>query len=210
MLRSVIVRVAGCPRLCSSLPSWTDDLQHCLSAPIASATALTIHCSSRVSASLQSAQQSARPNVSRILIPRLASSTSCNLRRSETKLWWRSVATSFRVARRSPKSSLLPAQSSVVEACRVVVGQWASHPAASSPHSVTESHGVGIGETRHLQHSARAYHALRPHCTQLHPRMCSLQAKGGEAQCRPLTQGRILYTMMMSAAVLARGLIGTC
>ena len=35
-------------------------------------------------------------------------------------------------------------------------------------------------------------------------------AKGGEAQCRPLTQGRILYTMMMSAAVLARGLIGTC
>ena len=42
------------------------------------------------------------------------------------------------------------------------------------------------------------------------PKNVSLQARGGEAQCRPLSQGRLLYTMMMSAAVLARGLIGTC
>ena len=109
-----------------------------------------------------------------------------------------------RAARRSPRCC----RPSRPEWKRVVVGQWASHLAASAQsHRNRRSR---IGETRHLQHPARAYHALRPHCTQLHPRMCLLQTKGGEAQCRLLSQGRILYTMVTSAAVLARRLIGTC
>ena len=79
----------------------------------------------------------------------------------------------FALARRSPMSPLPPAQSPVVEACRC--SRWAMSWRAAT--SSTQRHKIArsrIEETRHLQRSARAYHALRPHCTPAFTQECLL------------------------------------
>ena len=83
--------------------------------------------------------------------------------RSETKLWWERRSR-FALARRSPKSSLLLALSSGVEAFWSSLGN--GRRTQQRPRTASQNRRSWIEETRHLQRSARAYHALRPHCTQ--------------------------------------------
>ena len=71
----------------------------------------------------------------------------------------------------SPKSSLLQALSSGVEALST---GWAMGVAPSSvrTHTASQDRRSRVGETRHRP--ARAYHALDSHCTQASPKNCSL------------------------------------
>ena len=112
-----------------------------------------------------------------------------------------------RVTHRSPKSSLLLAQLSGVEA----FGRcWAMGVAPSSVHHTVAGHTEsGRGDETPL--SARAYHALRVHCSQPSPKngVTLEECTKGKGQCNNHPLGRLLYTMMMSAAVLTRRLIGT-
>ena len=109
------------------------------------------------------------------------------------------IASSFTFAHRSPKSSLLQARSSGVEACRLV-GQWASHPAAFT-HSVAGIVGVGSGRRDTL--ATRAYHALRLHCSHLHPRTRYKPKEGtireGAMQQPPLRTSTIYYDDVSSS-----------
>ena len=190
MLQSVIiVRVADHPRLCSSLPSWTDDLQHC--SVRANRVRHSTHNSLTKSLFRVCAFRSNNrtSESSRILNPRLASSTTCNLRSLRNQIVV-GAPLAFR-ARASLAEVLRCCRPSRPSWKRVVVG-WAMFSRAAYTHKSqgTES---WIRETRHPSQHARTTHWDRT--ANLHPRMCSLQARGGEAQCRPLTQGRILYTI---------------
>ena len=109
-------------------------------------------------------------DVSRILYPRLASSTTCNLRLLRNQIVVTGVTrvpSHSRVARRSPRCHW-PSRAEWKRL--VVVGQWASHLAAST----TQRHRnwSRIEETRHLKHSACTYHTLRLHCTQAFTQEC--------------------------------------
>ena len=141
-----------------------------LSAPISSATALTRHCSGRFSTSLRSAQTIPRPNVldSKVLVSRPRPPVISG--RSETKLWWERRSR-FALARRSPESSLLLALSSRVEAFWSSLGN--GRRTQQRPRTASQNRRSWIEETRHPQRSARAYHALRPHCTQAFTQECS-------------------------------------
>ena len=120
------------------------------------------------------------------------------------------VATSFTFA---SLAEVLAAAGPVVRSgnALVVVGQWASHPAASAtqrrrnPESDRRDETPAALSTR-VPRTEAALH------TSLHPRM-SLQPRSvqsGRGQCNNHPLGRILYTTMMSAAVLARRLTGIC
>ena len=150
MLRSVIVRVAGCPRLCSSLPSWTDDLQH---RPVrANRVRHSTHTSLVKSLVRFTAFRSSNfaYESSRILNPKSSSRVLDHLQSplapKPNCSGSAARVSRSRVARRSPRCCW---------PCRPewkrfeVVGQWASHPAASAHtqrHSNRRS-GVGGDET---------------------------------------------------------------
>ena len=179
-----------------------------ISAPIARATVPTRHWSSRFSASLCSTHTIPHPNlpeskflVSRPRPPAISAASKPNYGGDKRSR----IVPAF--ARRSPESSLLLARSSVVEALSTRLGNGLRTQQRPRTHGHSNRRSR-VGETRHRP--ARAYHALDSHRTQSSPKNISLQDQRGKAQCRPLSQGRLLYTMMMSAAVLARGLIGTC
>ena len=210
MLRcSIIVRVADHPRLWPSLPS---ELEPATRRPfrtnrVRHSTHKSLIKSLFHFTAIRSHNQRPKFLESEILVSRPRPPAISE--RSEAKLWWH-AATSHRrsrsrAARRSPHCCW-PGRLS----WKRVVG-WLGNGLCTQQRPHTQRRRIdGVGSGRRDTPAARAYHALRSHCTHLHPRMCSLQTRGGEAQCRLLSQGRILYTMMMSAAVLARGLIGIC
>ena len=119
-------------------------------------------------------------------------------------LWWRHTrAFRVRVARRSPRCCW-PGRLS----WKRVVGRLGNglRTQQRPPHGTGSTESGWGDETPSSTRVPRTGLALHSRFTQ----ELLATAKGGEAQCRPLSQGRLLYTMMMSAAVLARGLIGTC
>ena len=111
-------------------------------------------------------------------------------------------------ARRLPKS--LAAAGPVACRCGSVYGRWAIFSHAATSHSVTGYAESGRGDETPLP--ARAYHALGAHWSQPSPKngYMARRVQLGKGQCNNHPLGRLLYTMMMSAAVLARRLIGTC
>ena len=134
---------------------------------IALATALTSRCSARLSTSLRSAQSITRP-MFLILNPCLASSTTCNLRLLRNQIVVAQLACVF--LRRASLAEVLAAASPVVRSGSV----WSSlgngrRTQQRLPHSIARIRSR-IKETRHLQHSARPYHALSPHCSQPSPK----------------------------------------
>ena len=90
----------------------------------------------------------------------------------------------------------------------VVVGQC-TFTHSSVLHSVTGSESGSRRRYTTHTHTARTRCALRQHC--LHPRILSTRKVStmGEGR-RSHLKDTTLYTMMMSTAVLARRLIGTC
>ena len=165
---SIIVRVVGHPQLWPSLPSWTENLQHCPARPNrvhqsthASLIKLLFHFTAIRSNNRTS-------EVSRILIPRLASSTTCKLQPLRNQIV---VARAARVltlafARRLPKS--LAATGPVACRCGSVYGRWAIFSRATTSHSVTEYAKSGRGDETPLP--ARATHWEHTGAN-LHPRM---------------------------------------
>ena len=94
--------------------------------------------------------------------------------------------------------------------CGSVRCRWAIFSRAATAHSVTECKETGRGDETPLP--ARAYHALRVHKSQPSPKnaFTSQECTKGKGQCDNHPRTPYYYTMMMSAAVLARRLIGTC
>ena len=118
------------------------------------------------------------------------------------------TVSSLAFARRSPKSCA--AIGTVVRSGSVLKSVGRCSYTQQCTHTVTGSQRR-IGETSHPL-LARAYHALGAHWSQPSPKN-TLQPKKrttGEGAMQQPPLGRLLYTMMMLAAVLARMLIGTC
>ena len=86
------------------------------------------------------------------------------------------VATSFTFA---SLAEVFAAAGPIVRSGSVLESLGNGRRTQQRPRTASQNRRSGVGETRHLQRSARAYHALRPHCTQhLHPRTARY-TKGG-------------------------------
>ena len=122
-------------------------------------------------------------------------------------MWWRHTR-AYRPRVRASVAEVLAAVGPAARRGSVSSVGWAMCVRAQQrpPHGTGSSESGRGDETLSSTRVPRTGLALHTRFTQ----ELLATAKGGEAQCRPLSQGHLLYTMMMSAAVLARGLIGTC
>ena len=138
MLRCSIIRVANHPRLWTSLTSSLKPATLC--PPCSNRIRHSTHSSPFRSAFRFVAFRSNNPtsDVSRILIPRLTSSTTCNPRLLQNQIVVMGIA-------RVSRSCVAP---------------------NSVHHTASQETGVGSGRRNTKQHTARAWHALRPHCKQ--------------------------------------------
>ena len=118
------------------------------------------------------------------------------------------VASSFTIARCSPKSCATAGPVACRGGVLSVVGRclYAQHRS----HTVTGYAESGRGDkTPRSTRAPRAAFTLQLAFTQ-ECRYSQTECTMGKGQCNVHTPRRLLYTIMMSAAVLARGRIGTC
>ena len=97
-------------------------------------------------------------------------------------MWWR-LTLAYYPRVRTSIAEVLATAGPVVRSgsVLVVVGQWASHPAASATQRLRYRRSR-VGETRHRP--ARTQHALDLHCTQPSPKNC-YKPKEGEGTMSP-------------------------